>query len=108
VSRDGGANAEDVFAFNPMANVTDAGGTLTGAGNDTITLGAGNDRLDFRNGDETDTVTDFNAGAGSEDQIILTFHSAATSFAQMQMAGMFSQQGADTHIDLGGGDIIIL
>jgi len=98
----GGAGDDQLFANGEDDQVSG------GAGNDTITMGTGDDRLDFRNGDETDTVTDFNAGAGSEDQIILTFHSAATSFAQMQMAGMFSQQGADTHIDLGGGDLIVL
>jgi len=116
-----GTNFNDVLSGGHGINVLNGGGgddqlfanngddqASGGAGNDTITLGLGNDRLDFRNGDETDTVTDFNAGAGSEDQIILTFHSAATSFAQMQMAGMFSQQGADTHIDLGGGDLIVL
>ena len=48
------------------------------------------------------------AGPGSEDTITLTFHSAATSFVQMQGAGMFSQNGAHTEINLGGGDMIIL
>jgi len=116
-----GSNFGDVLSGGNGINVLNGGGgndqlfanggddqTSGGEGNDTITLGLGDDRHDFRNGEDIDTITDFNAGAGSEDQIILTFHSAATSFAQMQMAGMFSQQGADTHIDLGGGDMIIL
>ena len=116
-----GTNFGDVLSGGQGINVLNGGGgddqlfanggndqTSGGAGNDTITLGLGDDRHDYRNGEDVDTITDFNAGAGSEDAIILTFHSAATSFAQMQMAGMFSQQGANTQIDLGGGDMIIL
>ena len=116
-----GSNFGDVLSGGNGINVLNGGGgddqlfanggndqTSGGAGNDTITLGAGDDRHDYRNGEDVDTILDFNAGAGSEDQIILTFHSAATSFTQMQMAGMFSQQGLNTQIDLGSGDMIIL
>ena len=116
-----GSNFGDVLSGGNGINVLNGGGgddqlfanggndqTSGGAGNDTITLGLGDDRHDYRNGEDIDTITDFNAGAGSEDAIILTFHSAATSFAQMQMAGMFSQNGLNTEIDLGGGDMIIL
>ena len=116
-----GSNFGDVLSGGNGINVLNGGGgddqlfanggndqTSGGAGNDTITLGLGDDRHDYRNGEDVDTITDFNAGAGSEDAIILTFHSAATSFVQMQMAGMFSQQGLNTQIDLGSGDMIIL
>jgi len=116
-----GSNFGDVLSGGNGINVLNGGGgddqlfanggndlTSGGEGNDTITLGLGDDRHDFRNGEDIDTITDFNAGAGSQDQIILRFHSAATSFAQMQAAGMFSQQGANTLIELGNGDQIIL
>lgn len=98
----GGAGNDQIFANN--GNDYTSGGD----GNDTITMGIGNDRHDFRNGEDIDTITDFVAGAGTDDQIVLTFHSAATSFAQMQSDGLFSQVGLDTHIDFGSGDRIVL
>ena len=101
-SLSGGDGDDQIFANNGDDY------TSGGDGNDRITMGAGNDTHDFRNGEDIDTIMDFTAGAGSVDTITLTFHSAATSFAQMQMAGMFSQRYADTHINLGGGDVIIL
>jgi Ca2+-binding RTX toxin-like protein len=79
-----------------------------GDGNDTITFGPGNDTLDFRNGEDADTITDFKAGAGSQDTITLKYYAGVTSFAQMQALGMIQQVGANTVLDFGNGDMITL
>ena len=75
-------------------------------------MGAGNDTLDFRNGDQLDTIADFKPGAGTEDTINLHFYSGIpTTFAGpagLQNSGRITQAGADTHIALNAGDMIIL
>lgn len=77
-----------------------------GTGNDTVVLGAGNDTFVFTTGGGADTITDFVAGAGSDD--VINVHSLAgfTSFAQVQ--AVTSQVGADTVINFGGGNQITL
>jgi len=77
-------------------------------GDDTLTGGTGNDTFFFRDGNDTDTITDFTAGAGSDDVIDLTGVMAVTSFMQLQGGGFLNQNGANTEIDFGGGDRIIL
>lgn len=81
-----------------------------GDGNDLIVMGPGNDTLDFRNGEDVDTITDFMAGAGSEDTITLKFYSGlgTTTLAGLTGAGRVTQNGAHTQITLNGGDMIIL
>ena len=69
-------------------------------------MGLDKDRFQFFDGDGSDIVTDFIAGAGTDDQLILTTVAAVGSFAQVQ--ALTSQAGANTVIDFGGGDMITL
>lgn len=77
-----------------------------GAGSDTITLGSGNDTFSFWQGDGADTITDFTAGAGSDDVISLTFKPTVANFAQV--LNHSAQVGANTVINFGDGDVITL
>lgn len=81
---------------------------LAGAGSDTLTGGAGNDVFHFfasESGD--DTVTDFTAGAATDDVIVLHgFGPALDSFAEALAAS--TQVGADIVVDLGGGATVTL
>jgi Ca2+-binding RTX toxin-like protein/uncharacterized protein affecting Mg2+/Co2+ transport len=77
-----------------------------GAGDDWLSGESGDDKFIFRTGDGTDVITDFQAGAGSEDFIDFSAQASANNFADVQAAA--SQQGADTLIDLGGGDSVTL
>jgi len=78
-----------------------------GAGDDLLAGGAGTDLFVFRPGDGADRIADFAAGAGSEDKIFIDNGAARPdSFADILAAA--SQVGADTVIDLGGGDQITL
>jgi Ca2+-binding RTX toxin-like protein len=77
-----------------------------GAGNDILTGGTGDDTFVFANGDGKDTITDFAAGADTDDVIDLTEVSAVTTFTDVQASA--SQVGADTVIDFGDGDSITL
>jgi Ca2+-binding RTX toxin-like protein len=90
-----------------MAGLT-GNDTLTGAaGNDTLTGGGDNDRFDFAGAFGADRITDFSAGAGVGDVILLTgFGTAFDSFAEVFAAS--TQVGANTVIDLGGGNTITL
>jgi serralysin len=65
-------------------------------GNDTLTGGAGADTFHTFSGAGMDVVTDFNAAQGDRVQV-----DAGTSYT-------VSQQGADTVIDMGGGNEMIL
>ena len=76
------------------------------AGDDVLTGGAGSDRFIFANGVGDDRITDFAAGAGSQDLIDLSRNSLLNSFADVLSHA--SQSGADTLIDLGGGDLLTL
>jgi hypothetical protein len=81
--------------------------TLTGgSGDDFLTGGSGDDTFVFGDGDDSDIITDFVAGAGTDDVIDLTGQSAVSNFADVQAAA--SQVGADTLIDFGGGDTIVV
>ena len=81
--------------------------TLNGAaGNDILTGGDGDDTFVFTNGHGADSISDFTAGAGSDDDIDLSGHSAVGDFGAVQAAA--GQVGADTVIDLGDGDTITL
>ena len=76
-----------------------------GAGNDIITGGAGNDLFIFKNGDGNDRITDFTAGAGSDDALDVRsfgFGSAAAAIAAA------TQVGANTVIALDGDDSVTL
>ena len=76
-------------------------------GADTVTGGAGDDTFIFSLGDDHDTITDFAAGAATDDVINLQgFGTAFDSFAEVLAAA--SDNGVDATIDFGGGDIITL
>ena len=99
----------DAAAFGVGATLDgDAGDDVLigGSGNDTITGGAGDDLIVYRDGGGADTITDFTTGAGSDDVIELYGVSGITGFADVQAAA--SQIGADTLIDFGGTDLIVL
>jgi hypothetical protein len=76
------------------------------AGNDILTGGAGDDTFVFRPGSGADIVTDFAAGAGSDDRLDLT--AFASSYDLAYVLAHTAQSGADTVINLGGGDSITL
>ena len=76
-------------------------------GNDTITGGAGNDTFLYFNGDGADTITDFTAGAGTDDLIrLFGLGTAFDTFAEVISAS--SDNGTDTTIDFGDGNSILL
>jgi len=112
-------NFENVYGSNFSDTITgDAGNNnLNGGfgGNDTLDGGAGSDWLSggsgsdlfvFSNGNGVDTITDFQAGALTDDDIDLVGHSGANSLADVQNAA--TQVGSNTIIDLGSGDSITL
>lgn len=73
------------------------------SGDDTVLGGDGDDRIIIFSDDTgADTVIDFNAGAGSDDRIVLIgFGEALDSFDEVLAAGF--QSDSDTVIELGGG-----
>ena len=96
-----GSSGNDVITGTAFVDVIDGG-----AGNDILTGGAGNDTFIFRPGSGADTITDFAAGAGSDDSVDLTAY--ANTFALADVLARTTQHGADTVIDFGGGDSITL
>ncbi|MBR0757879.1 VCBS repeat-containing protein [Bradyrhizobium jicamae] len=83
-----------------LGNDTLAGG----AGNDTLTGGVGDDLFVFGPSDGSDIITDFVAGAHTDDRIDLSaFH---TTLAHA--LGHASQSGADTVFNFGNGDTLTL
>ena len=102
-SLNGRGGDDQIFANNGNDWVT--GGT----GTDTITLGVGDDVFQFFDGDGHDTVTDFVAGAGSDDVInLMGIEIEHPSLAQMQNDDMITQDGFNTVIDFGDDDMITL
>jgi ELWxxDGT repeat protein len=100
VSLSGGGNTDVLFGYDGNDTLNGGGGNdqLTGGtGNDVLTGGGGDDTFHFRIGDGNDTITDFVAGAGSNDLIDLHGYGVA-SFAALQ--GLMTQVGADTLIAL--------
>ena len=91
------------------ADVLNAGAgddILIGAGgNDTLIGGSGNDSFVFTRGSGTDTISGFDAGAGSNDVIRLE-DMGFSSFAQVKAAAL--QVGSDVQINLGSGDMLVL
>jgi len=98
---DGGAGG-DVLSGAGGADI------LAGEGGaDTATGGAGNDAFWYRTGEGADTITDFTAGAATDDVIrLFGFGAAVNTFAEV--IALASQVGADTVIDFGGGNSITL
>jgi len=97
-----GGNNYDVLEGGDGNDVLD-GGDL----NDVIFGNSGNDTIIFRKTGDTDTIRDFAAGAGAGDVIRLVgFGSGFDSFAEVLAAA--TDNGVDTTITFGGGDVIIL
>ena len=84
---------------------TNGNDTLYAATGDDVLIGGGGDDL-FVFGDGDDTITDFTAGASTDDVIGLAGVTAVNSFQDVQDNA--SQVGGDTVIDLGGGDSVSL
>jgi len=92
------------------------GATLTGnaldnslegnVGTDVLTGGAGNDNFVFRATYGHDTITDFHGGTGVSDIIGLTDFASVTNFDAVLSHA--TQQGADTLLDFGNGDQLLL
>ncbi|MFN0263780.1 beta strand repeat-containing protein [Tepidamorphus sp. 3E244] len=76
-----------------------------GEGDDTMTGGGGDDMFIFGAGCGNDIITDFTAGLLSGDQIDLSDFGIG-SFLSLVLSSV--QDGADTLIDLGGGDSLTL
>jgi Ca2+-binding RTX toxin-like protein len=99
--RFGTGNAGDnIIVGNGQSNVIEGG-----AGYDTMTGGAGSDFFIVRPGFGVDVITDFQAGAGTEDAILFST-TLFTSFSQV-MANS-AQVGADTWIGDGLGNTVVL
>ena len=99
--RFGTGNAGDnIIIGNGQGNVIEGG-----AGYDTLTGGAGSDLFIIRPGFGVDVITDFQAGAGSEDALLFS-SSLFSSFNQV-MANA-AQVGADTWIGDGLGNTVVL
>jgi Ca2+-binding RTX toxin-like protein len=79
--------------------------SLNGQGGDDRLTGAhGDDTFAFADGDGNETITDFQAGAATDDRIYLSGHSAANGFGGI----VAIQVGDDTVIDLGADSITLL
>ena len=75
-------------------------------GDDTLTGGSGNDKFVFTPGNGVDIITDFQAGAGSEDVLILDRFSTITNFSEVIAAA--TNVNNDVTINLGGGAAVTL
>jgi hypothetical protein len=96
-----GGSGNDHITGTAVGDIIDGG-----AGNDILTGGTGSDRFIFRHGSGADIITDFAAGAGSDDKLDLT--AFASSYNLAYVLAHTTQSGANTVIDLGSGDSITL
>jgi Ca2+-binding RTX toxin-like protein len=95
-----GNEINNIIIGNTSANVIEGK-----AGYDTLTGGAGSDTFLIRAGFGVDVITDFTAGAGTQDAIQFKT-SMFANFAAVNAAA--SQHGADTWISATGTDVIVL
>jgi glucose/arabinose dehydrogenase len=77
-----------------------------GTGKDTMIGGPGNDRFVFAPGYGADVITDFAAGTGTPDKIVLS--SFAGLHTVSDVLAITSQQGANAVINFGNGDTLTL
>ncbi|KAA0686356.1 1,3-1,4-beta-glycanase [Neorhizobium sp. P12A] len=89
-------NAEDNIITGGTGSQTIDGG----AGNDVLTGGGGADTFIFTKGNGSDLITDF----GADDTVRLNQY-GFSSFDQL--ASHLTQQGANLHLDLGGGESLV-
>ncbi|WP_430435619.1 S8 family serine peptidase [Methyloversatilis sp.] len=112
-----GGDGNDTLTGNALSNRLQGGrgaDTLSGGdgvdfldggkGNDTYVGGAGGDLfVIYKDDGSTDTVNDFSATAGNE-KILLVGFSHITDFSQISTV----QEGANTRLQLGGGQSVLL
>ena len=77
-----------------------------GTGQDILTGDAGDDLFVFSDGQGRDRIEDFQAGAGSDDQLDLRNVTSINDMAELLAAS--TQDGSDTVINLGGGNEVTL
>lgn len=103
-------------AGNDVLSGLNGGDTLIGGdGNDTLRgdshldgSGTGDDTFIFSTGDDIDRIQGFEAGAGSDDVILLELGLAFNTFAEVNAVKVGLNGGVDTLLNFGGGDAIIL
>jgi Ca2+-binding RTX toxin-like protein len=82
---------------------------ITGSrGNDIVTGGAGDDLFVFTPGGSFDAITDFTAGAGTPDKIDLRAFASIGINGLNDLLAHASQSGADTVLDFGLSDVLVL
>jgi Ca2+-binding RTX toxin-like protein len=78
--------------------------SLTGGnGNDILTGGTGDDLFVFDDGSGDDTITDFTAGAGTDDVLDFRHHFQANSTADLTI----TQSGSDALIQFGTDSVLL-
>ena len=83
--------------------------TITGSrGNDMLTGGTGDDLFVFKPGGSFDIITDFTAGAGTPDKIDLRAFAGSGINGLNDLLAHASQIGADTVLDFGNSDVLLL
>jgi Ca2+-binding RTX toxin-like protein len=95
-----GNSADNIIYGNAQLNVLQGGG-----GYDTMIGGAGSDYYIINSGFGVDVITDFTAGAGTQDAIVFS-KSLFTTFASVLSHA--AQMGADTWIGDGFGNTVVL
>ncbi|MCA6125153.1 hypothetical protein J6500_25130 [Bradyrhizobium sp. WSM 1704] len=75
---------------------------------DTVTLGSGDDTYVYKPGSGADVITDFIAGAGTDDKIDLRPFASLGIHDLSVVLALAAQVGADTVINFGGGDTLTL
>ena len=106
---DNAANRIDGNAGDDIIQGLDGADTLIGdRGDDLLIGGAGDDTFLYFAGDGADVITDFEAGAGTDDAIrLFNLGPAFDTFAEVLAATTDNGMG-NTVIDFGGGDTITL
>ena len=104
-----GDSGNDILLSSSGNDVLDGGSgndTLSGgSGNDQLTGGADDDLFVFADGSGNDTITDFTAGAGTDDVIEISAFGFATFAAVLAVA---TDDGVDTLIQFDADDSVTL